>query len=68
MRQVNFRCPEDLYALFESKAKESGLSFTTWWIALGLEASGHGELRKQLERVAARRPGPKKKSTRAKRR
>lgn len=50
-RQINFRCPEEIAELFEGSAKSAGVSLTTWLILLGLEASGHGELRRQFERL-----------------
>lgn len=59
-RQVNFRCPEHLYELFEHAARAANVSMTTWFLVIGVEATGHSELRKHLERVA-RAPKPTKK-------
>lgn len=59
-RQVNLRLPEDVLALFENSAASCHMTLTTWFTALGLEASGHGELRRHLARVA-RAPRHRKK-------
>lgn len=62
-RQINFRCPEDVADLFDGAAKDARLSLTTWLIVVGLEAAGHGELRRQFERLSKaprRRPAKKR--------
>lgn len=51
--QVNFRCPHDIFAIFENASVEAGLSFSQWLIHVGLTRAGQYELLTQLQRAAA---------------
>lgn len=53
--QINFRCPEDVFKIFEAAAKRSRMNLTQWLIAVGLTAAGDRELLEQLERVAKKK-------------